>query len=837
MSYEQIERVIRKKSITSQEYERLDEDAKKDSVVIELLLKNSKKNIRYVPAQAACLHACNYPELLRYLTASQLKNGKCEYDLKTKIMSLKVEQLAELIGESTKETIIPFIAKFREDELYILCKRNRDLLSLLPSDISEKIKNQIKISQEKAEAAVGDFAKVLELFKNDKKSFAELCNKHPKYFLLMHHADLHGVNRISNYLDYYNIKTKESSEYLRYFNVNYNFSDEELLRVLPANFSLINNNLDRLKDSIYLKLDKIEDEEKRSKLENLTKSVKSRDKKVYLYRLLLDDRVVNNNDAELLKRYLDTLDRGLLIDILANAYGEHVREIMNERKYLNQKHLNTFAVFSPNMYDLFGKNFANYLMTFSEDADQKFMLFIQELDNDKSLAIQFYRYFGCMVKDDEQLDINTIHNILERFNDYRDVLATLPYEELSEEQIENIRLMINDPVIAGINVNNLEDINNYKEIRKDAFQTFVNSFDDSNVIKDAIFHFMMNTYHFDNSTHNVDRLSLEELFMIFDVDTIFNNKELIEKIGLTKEEVGVLLTLSEIKKIDDIQVLRDTFSAVLDKNLDFRSCRNIQKKIRTYFTNDVKSKLTNSKDLDRMEKIEKDGIEVVQLTGEPFRFIISHIGYDLNDHYVNGSFYGQLYGEHLLNNWLYREELSKNYISTSLVSSNTSISSIPDNIKIDMGDDISFIFDNDVDIVGMGTTDIATDSKRSQHLFRFFDTDSNNFEYATMERLEAAVNSQKDNGKFRNEIALARYKEDIRRSDSNERVMPIGMYVIGEISPKQLETAKAFDEYYKEHNLGRFKIIQVDPKVYLGKGRIEPDRSEIDKNENRRTTR
>ena len=50
--------------------------------------------------------------------------------------------------------------------------------------------------------------------------------------------------------------------------------------------------------------------------------------------------------------------------------------------------------------------------------------------------------------------------------------------------------------------------------------------------------------------------------------------------------------------------------------------------------------------------------------------------------------------------------------------------------------------------------------------------------------------------------------------------MPIGIYVIGEITPEVLETAKVFNEYYEQNGLGKFRIIQVNPKVYKGEGVI-----------------
>ena len=889
--------ILKKESITLEEYQQLDTDMQNDDRIIDLLIKSDKNNIRVLPPKKLSSYVSKKSSLLSFLNTTQLRyviknmdhesleitpdifhNLNEEYQIylfmkdpslyipffedKEKIYKILLEMdsrvLYQLLESNHKRysAITKFIYQLKIEDIVLLCQKHSLLSRRLRDDIEKEVEElSRKMQVEKLIPEAGDdIGKAMRLYELDYEAFAKLCLEHPRYLLL---------RRMSPYRDevckyYLKHSDKTSQELLRlglFDPVDEN--QEECFEIFPANFKRITPFPKNFEAFVQAKLERITDLEKREKLKELIHHVDycdgkkvtsihdNYDQRKYFYYMFFDDRIIDNNSVELLKEYYDTQDYHLFIDILTNAYGEHVREILHERKGLTEQNLSTFAMFSPVLYDVFGKNFANYCLTFG--LDEKVALLVRRLEKDNHLLNHFCKYFHCVIEEDEKLDINMIYTIIDRFVDFEDILSEISYDELTDEQIENVRLLINDPYIASASVETIEDLMNYHNGRKIAFQKYINSLNDTKEIKNVIFYYLMNTYPYDGFQgdiilHNIDCLSLEEFFMIFDIDSISQNHELIQQMDLTKEEVALLLTLNEINKIKDIHVLRDTLETIFEENLDFRACHNLNKKMREYFSKDIKNGLTASKDLDKMNKTKLNGVEVVPFTEQPFRFIISHIGFDLNDK-SKGFGYGKLYGNALLNNWLYRENLSKNYISTSLVSSNTKLLPTDDATKkvyqydedgyVQTGNNVIFIFDNNVDIVGMGTTDIAVSDLNIHHAFRYLDTKNkqgeivNNFEFTTMEKLEEAINNQRDNGKFSNEIALARYQEDIRREDSNTRVMPIGMYVVGKITPEILNTAKVFNKYYQEHHLGKFRIIQVDPRVYQGKGIIRPDMATI----------
>ena len=91
--------------------------------------------------------------------------------------------------------------------------------------------------------------------------------------------------------------------------------------------------------------------------------------------------------------------------------------------------------------------------------------------------------------------------------------------------------------------------------------------------------------------------------MIPSIDEIVNNDLLIKDMDLTNDEVSVLLLLTEVSKMDDVNELRETFISILDNQLDIKSCHNIIDKMRNYFTQNIRKNITGNEILDRMPLI------------------------------------------------------------------------------------------------------------------------------------------------------------------------------------------------------------------------------------------
>ena len=238
-------------------------------------------------------------------------------------------------------------------------------------------------------------------------------------------------------------------------------------------------------------------------------------------------------------------------------------------------------------------------------------------------------------------------------------------------------LLINDTKEVSINVNSVDDVNNYHNIRMDIFQKHVDKLDTYWDIQEEIFHYVTNTEWQNDldGQSNLTKPSFKMFLTIFDIDEIVNNDLLIKDMDLTNDEVSVLLLLTEVSKMDDVNELRETFISILDNQLDIKSCHNIIDKMRNYFTQNIRKIITGNEILDRMPKKTKNGVDIITYNGEDFRFLVSYMGLNLSsgdDYYKT-----KISGENLLKLWLYRED-GYNYVSTALVSSKTSLYPVDD---------------------------------------------------------------------------------------------------------------------------------------------------------------
>lgn len=573
----------------------------------------------------------------------------------------------------------------------------------------------------------------------------------------------------------------------------------------------------------------ISDEDKRNKLLELYNSLSEKQiladdpyiywrEKYQISRMLYDSNIVNNNSVELLTKYKDTYDRNVLIEILSNAYGNHVVEIFNERPNLDLLNIDNFKVFDKKIYEKLGKGFVHYLLNCDlgilNDLISKFT------EDEKYLDV-FVSYFKCLTNDLENLDLNMVTDLIKKFKFFDKVISEIDFNNIDEITKRNLRILINDDIMLSMGVSSLEELNKYPEIRKTRFIEIGNEVKHVSDMKNLIL-----SYVFGRSVSNdeiLEKLSFDKALSVFNIDHIVNNEEIINKIGLTKEEVAMLLLLHEINRIRNLEVLKDTYNSLINRELDVVLFASTFDKIKNYYIEDIKKELLSSADLEKMPKDTIDGVEVIRFAGEEFTLICSATGLNLSKPNSRADYKK---GSELLNDWLTREG-GVNTISTALVSSDTNV--YPVNIEewCFVSGSVMFVFDNSVDILGVGATDISSEHRErsSTHYFEFIGVGGRDNAFSTMSELKDRINDNRRKGysknMFESEITIARREEDVRVADGGiGRAMPIAMYVIGEIKSEHLETARIFNEYYEANGLGKFRIIQVDPKYYRGEGRI-----------------
>lgn len=617
-------------------------------------------------------------------------------------------------------------------------------------------------------------------------------------------------------------------------------STDELDKLFSYDFSIVYRCCEslcllgclNLDDIMMRKFSKITDVEKQEKVKNLYlgltdavlfSSNKYENQKYVISRILYDENIINNNSFELLEKYRNTYDRNLLIQILVNAYGEHVREIFEKRPCLNIVDIENFKIFSRDIYGKLGMGFINYVLNSKMDS---LNYLIGKMADDLNCLYSFKNYFDFITGGYEKIDNNIIYNIMSKFNIYGDLIKQIDFNNLSVERASNLRLITSDLEDASICVHSVKDLDNYMILRKKRYVEFSNQIYNSDGMRNLIFSYVTGRTVRNDDEDLVESLSLEKAIKVFNIDNIINDDSIVEKIGLRDDEVSILLLLHELSRISDIVVLKDTFYCFVEKEFDVVSFGSVFDKIKDYFIDDIKKNILTSDRLRLMESEVIEGVEVVTFDGEDFTLLCSVIGLNLSLGDRRST--NKLKGQSLLYDWLYREG-GLTTISTALCSSDTEIYPVGIKDWEFLDKTLVFVFDNNIDIIGMGGSDIYASHIPKALNHSFVRVDENQFRFSTMEELKKTINNNKaeanENSKFHSEITMTRKEEDIRKKDGGyKRVMPIGLYVVGDIVPEVIETAKVFNQYYEENGLDKFRIIRVNPKVYKGEGNINFDK-------------
>lgn len=764
----------------------------------------------------------------RYSESSDLYDLFTEEELKEIILNLEEKDLIYLFDSSlvVKKYVTSVVSALDESSLILLYDRCPGIYEFLPNDNKDiidlnKAGDDIgKISSLSENAQVRFYMNNLHLLRLAPEKVIRSCVENMDNLTCEQFIMISG--KAGKWTDLHKMSKEELDKVLAY-------SIDNLYWYCYFHEDRRTEHLQRL---VFEKLELVDDFEKRNKFKLLYKSLELEKvippkryghingEKYQISKLLLDENVIKNNSPELLQKFKDTLDNKVLAEILSNAYGEHVKEIFESRPYLGITDLENLSIFSYDIYNVLGKSFVDYALNCNLKHSN---YLIYQLAHDKELLQVFSKYFNTMTSGIEKLDINIISNLLDKFLRHKDVLKDIDYDNLTEERKRNIELLLSDRYEIAIHVRTLEDLDNYIEIRNKRFIELVDTFEYADDVRDSIFAYVTGRDVVDKGgEYTLENLTVEQVIKTFDINRIINDEELIQKMNLNKDDVAVLLLLNEISRIRDIEVLKNTFKSLISRKMDSNLLASTFDKIKKYCIEDVKNNLVSLENIEKMEKRVINGIEVVSFEGEPFSMLISVTGTNLSDEDVRSQ---AITGKKLLNSWLHKED-GLVTISTALVSSDTSIYPADDMMWCDLNGHITLVFDNSVEIVGMGGSDISSSHvhRSKKHAFNYIM--NNDFGFSSMDELKKRANKnarENDLPKFNTEVTISRYFEDIRRDNSGKRVMPIGVYVVGDITPEVLETARVFNSYYEQNGLGKFRIIQINPSVYKGEGRIVED--------------
>lgn len=742
--------------------------------------------------------------------------------IKDVLLSLSPERI-ELVAKNgtpnSKRFVNEVISSLPAEEQMNLYNSNNELFEYLATDIQE----EIEISK-----CEGNIDKIVELSEGARI----------KYFSRHIEQLKHVSDKIAKEV-LQNSKVPLSADLLReitydkkwrlgyYFKItNGSLSKEELLKLLKGGGKNLKEYMygffhqpeivRNLREIIKLNLLEVGGEKKKEELLAVFDSTIKIEKDlawdqvgIKLASMFLDEKIIQNNSPELLKKYSETNDRGVFIEILSNAYGEHVKEIFESRPMLDYHEIPNFKIFEKSIADELGVTFINYVLTYDYS---RFSYELSLIATDSTKMETFKKIWKHTISRTEKVDAGTVYEIMDNFCKHEDLIAKLDFANMTEEQKKNFDLFLKDVNNVDVAVTSVNDLDNYLRIRNDAFSKNIEKLSDSTEMKNLIFGFLTGR-EVNPDIATIDTMGVDNVVEVFNVNNIIRNPKLIEAIGLNNDEVALLLLINQIKSINNEQVLRDVFLAVSNsKELNPLQFKSTFDKISEYYVDKFKGELTDSKALDQMPHTIVDGIPVVTFDGDPFNVLCSITGLDL----TLGLYSGSKNKDDLLTSWLNLEN-GMSTISCALCSSDINVN--PAGID-QIIPNITFVFDSDVEVIGMGGSDISSSHTKRQAHHSFEYIGHNKMKYGSMEEVKKdmsdSIKDMNSTGlqKFPSEISIQRRNEDIKDEQVLKRRMPIGIYVLGELTEEHLKVAKMFKEYYKKENLGEFRIIKVNPEKY-----------------------
>lgn len=676
-------------------------------------------------------------------------------------------------------------------------------------------------------------------------NIALLKNQNEQVRLLFYEKNPHllKVADLNDKIEYYKKhKNDKDFDFWSFFlaepNYNYfDFNDEQIASLMQADYKRANlrilskdfdTSFDKtalpkmLKNNIKIILANLKD----YNIKNIKKIIESYiniatkigndNEFLYATRILFNKKIIINNDAELICNFIEKPNMSLFIQLLTNAYGEHVKNIFDKRPELYYEDIRNLEIFDKNIYETFGEDFINFYLNATHMKD----VLIYLLANDERRRKIFAKYFDFYRTNLEVFDLNAFSNLLLRYHLFEPLFEILDVNTLKEDEKKNLIVMFSDNKNVVACINNREKLNKYNEYRKKILGSYYFTNDEKmlNVLnkKDYLIELLTGRTVVNENRNTVyyqtlEELSIENIVKVFNIKNIIHNPKIIELIGLNSKEVALLLLLYEILHYFDgnnKKALDNVMNFLLyESSLEPYIFISVFNKIKNYYIKEFKGSLTI---VENMPTTQVEGINVVNLQGEPYNLLCSVIGLNLKTE----SERKKIYGKELLYDWLNREH-SHNTISTYLQTSDISVYPMELDIYNSLPDKpIIFAFDSNVDVIAMGGSDISTATDGYSIGFGFIQDTKIGF--SDMEQLkENIVKSLEDTpGKFKSEIAIKRANDKLYTKNFNKRVMPIGIYVIGEITNEELETAKIFQEYYRKNNLGDFKIIRVDSLKY-----------------------
>ena len=181
------------------------------------------------------------------------------------------------------------------------------------------------------------------------------------------------------------------------------------------------------------------------------------------FRIIFNKEIIENNTPEEIQAYLEKYRNGQpnseeFKKLLENAYGSHVRKILDARPDFDVHSINSLEVFDKRIIDNFGEPFVNDLISYNI---RDFSGFLDVVKDENRLS-NFKTYYNVISKIMGK-NVETMQRAISEFCYFEELLESANNVELTDKQYSNL-ISVLCSTNNRYNINTLQKLQNYEEI-------------------------------------------------------------------------------------------------------------------------------------------------------------------------------------------------------------------------------------------------------------------------------------------------------------------------------------------------------------------------------------
>lgn len=181
------------------------------------------------------------------------------------------------------------------------------------------------------------------------------------------------------------------------------------------------------------------------------------------FKIIFNKKIIDANSSKIIEQYLKEKSKGkdgkgLLEEIIINAYGENARKILESRPTLDVYSINSLEVFDEDILAEYGEAFVHDCISYNLRDFSEF-LEVQKNPQKKKL---FRIYYNTLVSI-YGANVETMQKAISEYSYIEELLTQAENIELTDTQYENL-ISIFCSRRNPFNIANLSDLQNYEEI-------------------------------------------------------------------------------------------------------------------------------------------------------------------------------------------------------------------------------------------------------------------------------------------------------------------------------------------------------------------------------------